>query len=512
MGILDVTGLKFKYKDVELYKEAEFHLEPREHVVVVGDNGSGKSTFMKIISKNLIPDAGKVTWLPHVSYSYLDQHLEMTNDKTIEEYLTDVFSDLFKKEHEQQRLYESLATADSKDFDKIMNKAESITKYLEENNFYAIASTVGNVVNGLGIDSYGMDTIMNTLSGGQRVKVYLAKLLLQEPDVLLMDEPTNFLDSDHIIWLSKYLKSFNGAFIVVSHDEGFIREIADVVYSLNNGVFTRYKMNYDAYLKERGIREEMYEKAYLNQQKKVKEIQSFIDKNIVRATTTKRAQSRRKMLEKMTLLEKPKNHIPMKLHFPYSKQTGQEVLKLKDLVVGYENKVVLGPLSYLLGQNKKIAILGRNGVGKTTILKTITNEITKLGGDFIWNPSVDLNIFRQEEDSFNDVTPVEYLRYFYHLKTDGELRSVLAKVGIQKDLAIKKISELSGGERTKVRLALMTMKKSNVLILDEPTNHLDPLTKLELFDALNEFPGVLILVSHEKDFYDELVDDELYFE
>ncbi len=513
MGILDVTGLKFKYKDIELYKNAEFHLEPKEHVVLVGDNGSGKSTFMKLISKNLIPDAGTISWLPHISYSYLDQHLEMKNEDTIEKYLTNVFYELFQKEHEMQALYDSLATAKESDYEKIMRKAENINQYLEDNNFYQISSTVGNVVNGLGIDAYGLDTKMNTLSGGQKVKVYLAKLLLEAPDVLLMDEPTNFLDAEHIIWLTKYLKNFSGAFIVISHDEGFLKEIATVVYSLTNGVFTRYKMDYSHYLKEREIREEMYEKAYQNQQKKVKEIKDFIDRNIVRATTTKRAQSRRKMLEKMELLEKPKNHVPMKLVFPYSKQTGQEVLKLENLVVGYNSdKPILGPLNYLLKQNKKIAIIGRNGVGKTTILKTIIGKLPALSGTFNWNPSVDINFFSQEDHDFDDVTPINYLRYYYHLKTDGELRAILAKVGIGKDLVVKPIKELSGGERTKVRLALMTMKKSNVLILDEPTNHLDPITKMELFDALNQFPGVLILVSHEKDFYDELVDDELYFE
>lgn len=513
MGILDVTGLKFKYKDIELYKSVEFHLEPKEHIALVGDNGSGKSTFMKLISKNLIPDAGKISWLPHVTYSYLDQHLEMKNEDTIEKYLTSVFYELFQKEHEMQKLYESLATAREEDYDKIMRKAENINQYLEDNNFYQISSTVGNVVNGLGINAYGLETKMNTLSGGQKVKVYLAKLLLEAPDVLLMDEPTNFLDAEHITWLAKYLKNFAGAFIVISHDEAFLQEIATVVYSLTNGTFTRYKMDYAHYLKERSIREEMYEKAYQNQQKKVKEMEDFINRNIVRATTTKRAQSRRKMLEKMELLEKPKNHVPMRLKFPYSKQTGQEVLKLTNLVVGYsQEKPVLGPLNYLLTQNKKIAIIGRNGVGKTTILKTITKEIEQLAGDFTWNPSVDLNIFAQEDHNFDDVTPINYLRYYYHLKTDGELRSILANVGIGKDLVLKPIRELSGGERTKVRLALMTMKKSNVLILDEPTNHLDPVTKMELFDALAAFPGVLILVSHEKDFYDELVDDELYFE
>ena len=240
-------------------------------------------------------------------------------------------------------------------------------------------------------------------------------------------------------------------------------------------------------------------------------METFIAKNIVRATTTKRAQSRRKMLEKMEKLPKPKNRVPLKLNFPFLYSTGDEVLILNELIIGYD-KAILGPLNYKLMKEKKIAILGRNGVGKSTLLKTILSQIKPLSGDFKWNLSADINYFRQEENEFDEINAINYLRYFYHLKTDEELRTILARVGIGKDLCLKPIKELSGGERTRVRLALMTMKKSNILILDEPTNHLDPMTKLELFDALKSFPGTVILVSHEKDFYDELVDDEIYFD
>ena len=216
------------------------------------------------------------------------------------------------------------------------------------------------------------------------------------------------------------------------------------------------------------------------------------------------------MLEKMEKLPKPKNRVPLKINFPFSSSTGDEVLILNNLIIGYDIPL-LNPINYKLMKNKKIAIIGRNGVGKSTLIKTILGQIKPINGEYRWNLSANINYFSQEENEFDELTPINYLRYYYHLKTDGELRSILAKVGIGKDLCLKPIKELSGGERTRVRLALMSMKKSNILILDEPTNHLDPETKLELFDALNEFPGTLILVSHEKDFYDELVDDELYF-
>ena len=274
----------------------------------------------------------------------------------------------------------------------------------------------------------------------------------------------------------------------------------------------RYNMPYELYLKEKDLREEQYKQAYINQQAFIKRTQEFIQKNIVRATTTARAQSRRKMLEKIQVLEKPMNHEPMHITFPFSKGLGQEVLKLDHLTVGYKDKVVLEDLEFLMKQNQKIAILGHNGVGKSTILKTIMGLIPPLKGKYVWNPSGDLNYFAQEEVYDEVTTPIEYLRYYYHLKTDGELRSVLASVGIKGDLAVKPMCQLSGGQQTKVRLALMTMKKSNILIFDEPTNHLDVLSKAELWEAIDKFPGSVILVTHEDDFYEGLVDMELKFE
>ncbi len=512
MGLLEVDSLKFKYTDKELFNNVDFRILPKEHIVLVGDNGCGKSTFMNLIAKNLIPDSGNITWLNNISYSYLDQHLKVKTDVSIYDYITEVFKPLLDKEAKMNKYYEMLCHCDESEYEKYLSYAEAIQLELDKANFYAINSTLGNMINGLGINEYGMDTKLNQLSGGQRAKVYLARLLLEEPDVLLMDEPTNFLDVSHIEWLSKYLKEFKKAFVVISHDEFFLREIGEVVYCLNNKVMTKYNMPYDMFLKEKNLREEQYKNAYNNQQKFIKKTEDFIRKNIVRATTTKQAQSRRKMLERINILEKPINHEPMHIKFPFSKSLGNEVLKLNNLTVGYKDKVVLDNLDFLMKHNQKIAILGRNGVGKSTILKTIMGIIPSISGNFVWNPSADLNYFAQEEEYEKNINAINYLRYFYHLKTDGELRSVLANVGIKGDLATKPMIELSGGQQTKVRLALMTMKKSNVLIFDEPTNHLDVVSKAELWEAIDRFEGSVILVTHEDDFYEGLVDMELRFE
>jgi len=512
MSLLEVEGLRFKYTDQNLLNDCNFRILPADHIVIVGDNGCGKSTFMNLIAKNLIPDSGKIEWMNGISYAYLDQHLKVKNDVSIYDYITEVFAPLLKKEELMNSYYEKLCTCPEYEYERYLAYAQRIQEELEEANFYAMNSTMGNMINGLGINNYGLDTPLKNLSGGQRAKVYLAKLLLEEPDVLLMDEPTNFLDREHIEWLTNYLNSFKKAFVVISHDEDFIRGIAKVVYSLSNKILTRYNMPYDMYLKEREIRENQYIKAYESQQAYIKKTEEFIKKNIVRATTTKQAQSRRKMLERIKLLEKPKNHDPMTIKFPFSKGLGQEVLKLDGLSVGYDGKPVLEDLNFLMKHNQKIAILGRNGVGKSTILKTILGIIPQIDGKFVWNPSADLNYFSQEEEYANNINAIEYLRQFYHLKTDGELRSILASAGIKKDLAIKPMKELSGGEQSKVRLALMTMKKSNVLIFDEPTNHLDVHSKAELWEAIDAFPGSVILVTHEDDFYEGLVDTKLEFE
>ena len=509
MSLVEVKGLNFKYTDVELYNDAEFKLNRGEHVILVGTNGCGKSTFMKILSKNIIPDTGTVTWTNNVKYSYLDQHLEVKNNVSVHHYLYGVFDALFSKEKQMNKYYDELAVAPESEYDKLLNRATRLGEELERDNFYAINSTIGNIINGLGISEYLLDQELNNLSGGQRAKIYLAKMLLESRDVLLMDEPTNFLDTSHVEWLIKFLNAYEGAFIVITHDKEFGSAIAKIVYGLENKKVVKYNGDYAFYLREHEVRLEHYEKQYANQQKLIKQTENFIQRNIVRASTTKRAQSRRNQLEKLDVIVKPKGDVKMHFSFPYGKDLGQEVLKLSKLVIGYDSPL-LPPLDLLIKKNEKVAILGHNGVGKTTILKTILGEIEPLDGTFKFNPSSQINYFSQVE-SYGNINAVNYLREYYPLKTDGELRTQLANLGLTGDMVIKPMSDLSGGEQTKVRIALMTMKKSNILIFDEPTNHLDKRAKEYLYKAIREFPGSVILVSHEKDFYTGLLDKEIDF-
>lgn len=508
--MLEVDGLSFKYTDKQIINNATFRLFANNHAVLVGANGVGKSTFMNLICKNLLPDSGTIKWLPNIKYAYLDQHVKIASNKTIQEYLYEVFADLFSKEEKMNSYYEMLATCSENEFDKYLSRATAIQEELEEKNFYRLKSEVGNIVNGLGIANVDLQTPLGKLSGGQRAKVFLGKLLLAECDCILLDEPTNFLDVRHIEWLTKYLQGYKKSFIVITHDYQFAKDIANVVFELKNGTFTRYNGGFDFYEKERVIRDEQYIKNYNAQQRLIKNTEEFIQKNIVRASTTKQAQSRRKMLEKLDVIEKPQQDVKVKFDFTFSRNLGEEVLIVKDLSIGY-TKPILKPISFEVRHNQKVAIIGHNGIGKSTLLKSLMQEIPSFSGTFKFANSADILYYRQEE-SFPKLKPIDYVREFYPMMVDEKIRALLARVGLKSESINKTMDILSGGEQTKVRLAIMMNKKGNILIFDEPTNHLDINAKKALYEAINEFPGSVILVSHDTEFYKDIVDFEINLE
>ena len=508
--MLEVSNLSFKYTDKPILVNATFRLFNHDHAVIVGPNGVGKSTFLNLICKNLLPDGGKIEWLPNIRYAYLDQHIKINSNKSIQEYLYEVFNDLFEKEEKMNFYYEALATCSENEFDKYLSRATAIQEELEEKNFYRLKSEVGNIVNGLGISNIDLATPLSKLSGGQRAKVFLGKLLLEECDCILLDEPTNFLDVKHIEWLTKYLQNYPKSFVVITHDYDFAKDIANVVFELKNGSFTRYNGDFEFYEKERVIRDEQYRKNYEAQQRTIKSTEEFIQKNIVRASTTKQAQSRRKTLEKMERLEKPTEAAKVSFDFPFSKNLSQEVLLVKNLYIGY-TKPILAPISFEVRYNQKVAIIGHNGVGKSTLLKTLLNEISSFGGSYKFCTSADISYYRQEE-SFPKLKPIDYVREFYPELDNEKIRALLARVGLKSDSISKTMDILSGGEQTKVRLAIMMKKKANILIFDEPTNHLDVIAKEALHKAIADFPGSVILVSHDIEFYKDLVDFEINLE
>lgn len=509
MSILEVNNLYFGYDDKSLFSGASLRLEPSEHMGIVGANGVGKTTLMNLIAHKITPDMGEITWLNNIGFSYLDQHLKVYDDITISDYLYKVYTKLFEKEEEMNKLYESLVTVDESMYDKILTKADNIQVYLEENDFYKIKSKISSVINGLGMD-YDFSWPLKNLSSGQRGKVFLAKMLLEEKDVLLLDEPTNFLDVSHIEWLSKFLNTYSKAFIVISHNNEFLNSVCNVIVELQNKKLTRYRGNYEAYIMQKTARDEEYIKNYEAQQKYIKKTQEFIDKNIVRASTTRRAQSRRKELEKVEVMDKPVAVKKIKFSFPFASSYNMEAVTVKGLEIGY-TKAILPKISLKIRFGEKVVIIGKNGVGKSTFLKTILGIIKPISGEYKVNYLNKITYYAQEIGEDIKYSAVQYIKNDYPLMDDKSIRDLLGRYGIIGDLAIKDMDKLSGGELTKVRFAKLSLEKSNLLILDEPTNHLDKNAKASLFKAIEEYPGTVIIVSHEKDFYKKLKMKEVYF-
>ena len=510
MALLELENIEFNYSDKPLYKGVNLKLNLGEHACLVGVNGCGKTTLLSLIVGDNKPDKGSVRWESKVSYAYLDQQLKVKQDMPVSQYLYGVYQDLFQKEEEMEALYIKAASGED-GYEKLLNRAERLGDELNQKGFYSLQEKVGRLTDGLGFDKSDLEKPLHLLSSGQREKAYLAKMLLEEKDVLIMDEPTNFLDQTQIAWLSSYLKNYPKAFLVVSHDQAFLRQIADVVFVLENQSITRYKMDFDSYLIQHELDKEQYQKNYEAQQRYIKKEEVFIAKHIVRATSSKAAKSHRARLSHLDVMEAPgKEEGKVFFSFPFSYDVGEKPLIVDELEIGY-GKPLLEPISFLLKKGEKIAILGQNGAGKTTFLKTILDIIPSLGGSYTWLDGTQVNYYSQDEKIDLSLTPFEFIHAHHPELDNTKIRNCLAKVGVRKELAMRKMSELSGGEVTKARFALMTLKKSNFLVLDEPTNHLDQKAKDSLFDAIERFQGAVIIVSHEKDFYDGLVDYELNF-
>ena len=508
MSLLEVDAIAFSYGGEQLYHNASMRLFEGEHAVLVGANGTGKSTLLKLLDKQISPDSGKVSWVPHKKVGYLDQYAKIDPKLSVKTYLYDVFLPLFEKEKEMERLYQSVVNLSLEEQDRVMHWAADLQEQLLQSDFYAIKSKVGNIIHGLGLQMDILDMPIKHLSGGMRAKIILGKLLLGDSDVLLLDEPTNFLDVKHIEWLAKFLVNYQKAFIVVSHHEEFMMEIAQTVFALENGNITRYKGDYIYYLKERELRLSQQEKAFISQQKFIQKTEDFIQKNITRASTTKRAQSRRKMLQKIERIKAPTQTKTYHFHFPLSHSTGKDVLTTVGLEIGYEAPLIEA-LDIAILKEEKVAITGKNGIGKSTFIKTIMGLIPSISGTYHWIDTAKIAYYEQDTKYNEEVTPFQIVHHKYPHFTKKEVMSLLGNHGINFEMANRDIRSLSGGEQTKVRLALLRHQKGNVLILDEPTNHLDVQAKEALKDALIQYEGTLILVSHEKEFYQDICDYEI---
>lgn len=503
MSILSVENVTISFGGRTIFENVSFRLLNGEHVGLVGANGEGKSTFLGIITNQYTPDSGKIEWCNRITRGYLDQYAILDKNKTIKDVLEDAFLHLFDLEKEMMEIYEKMGNGDENTMDKLLADVGEIQEILEHGGFYMIDAKINQVASGLGLLELGLDKKIDELSGGQRTKVLLAKLLLENPMILILDEPTNFLDEEHITWLKQFLINYENAFILVSHDEEFMNEVVNVIYHVDQGQFNRYSGNYANYLRMAEIKKRQQLAAYEKQQKEIDDLQDFIARNKARVATRNMANSRQKKLDKMQILEKPKEKIKPKFSFMESRTPGRVIVEAKDLIIGYDTALTK-PLNFTIERNEKIAIKGTNGLGKTTLLNTILGIIEPFGGKVYLDQFVKTGFFKQEDEGSSN-TALDELWNVYPSATNQEIRGMLARCGLTKDHIETSMLALSGGEKAKVRLAKIMNKEANVLVLDEPTNHLDVDAKEELKRAVKEFKGTVILVSHDPYFYGDIV-------
>lgn len=506
MSILTVERVTHAFGDKTVFRDLSFRLLAGEHVGLVGTNGAGKSTLLRILTGELLPDHGRVQWMAGVQVGHLEQHLDLQAGEKVQDFLRGAFAELFVAEREMLRVAEDMALAEGEQLERLLQQFSQLQEALEQGDFYLVDAKVEEVANGLGLTEIGLDKMVDQLSGGQRTKLLLAKLLLQKPQVLLLDEPTNFLDTEHIVWLTSYLKSYPHAYVLISHDTYFLNEVVQVIFHLEHGLLNRYVGNYTAFLSAYELRRQQYATAYRQQQREIEKLETYIQKNKVRTATAKQAKSREKQLAKIERLEKPTGQPRPLFDFPMTVAPTRVILETKRLLVGYE-RALLPPLDLQVRRGAKVALVGYNGIGKSTSLKTILGQVPALGGDIQFGERVKPAYFAQEEERVAEHSALEEVWRTYPHLTQKEVRGALARCGLTSEHISQRLNTLSGGEQSKVRLCKLMLCDTNWLVLDEPTNHLDVLAKEALREALIAYPGTILLVSHDPTFYQGWVTD-----
>lgn len=505
MSVLKVTDVSFSFGNRTILENASFVLQKGEHVGLIGLNGEGKTTFIKMITGALTPDSGKIEWCKRITTGYLDQYTTLTKGKTIREVLREAFQHMYDLEKELNQMYDKMRDAKDEEMNVLLEETGEIQSELEASGFYSLEAKIEEVANGLGLGDIGLDHDVANLSGGQRSKVLLTKLLLAQPMILILDEPTNFLDEVQVAWLKNYLANYENAFILVSHDVPFLNSVINVIYHMEDGTLTRYTGNYDGFMQMYELKKRQQNIAYEKQQKEIKDLKEFIAKNKARVATTDLAKSRQRKLDKMEIIDKAKEQIKPNFKFKECGASGKFVITAHDLVIGYK-EALSAKLNFTIERGKKVVIKGANGIGKTTLLKTLLGIIPPFSGECSLDHNIHYGYFAQEEsDSRN--TALDEVWNEFPAMTNAEVRGALAACGLNKDKIESLMMVLSGGEAAKVRLCKIMLKECNTLILDEPTNHLDVLAKESLKEALLAFKGTIVLVCHEKEFYEDLVTD-----
>lgn len=512
--LLQVSNVSKSYGVSAILSHISMQVQEKERIGLVGVNGAGKSTLLKIIAGEISPDSGEIHKAKELRLGYLAQNSGLISDRSIIEEMRAVFAHLIDAEKELRELEVKIADpalhADEKKYEDILEKYAKLSDWYREQGGFEINTRINSVLHGMGFGSFDQGTVISTLSGGQKTRLALARILLQAPDLLMLDEPTNYLDIETLTWLESYLRGYPGAIVVVSHDRYFLDALTGVIIEIERHVAKRYTGNYSRYLELKAAEYEINLKHYEKQQDEIQRMEQFIQRNIVRASTTKRAQSRRKALEKLDRVDKPLGDLK-KAHFTFEieRMTGKEVLNVNGLSVIFpgRDKPLFNHVNFQLTRGETVALIGPNGIGKSTLLKTLVGQLEPSSGTIQFGTHVKLGYYDQEHTRLiGQNTILEEVWNAYPHIEEARIRTVLGNFLFSGEDVLKRVSSLSGGEKARVSLAKLMLAQANVLILDEPTNHLDLFSKEVLESALMDYEGTLFFISHDRYFLNKMAE------
>lgn len=513
MILLQTNDVMRRFGADVLFHNINLQIQDHGRTALVGRNGAGKTTLLKMIAGITQPDEGTISKVKDLTIGYLAQDQGLDSQNNIWAELDLVFAPLHEMEKEIHQLEDQLGDldSDSDQYQQMLNKYDRLQDEYKKQGGFEYESRMRGILHGFGFGEEYYDTPVDALSGGQKTKLALAKILLQEPNLLILDEPTNHLDMNVLAWLEDYLKSYRGALLVVSHDRYFLDHVVKDVYDLDNRTLTHYTGNYTQFVAHKQERLKAEWKHYDQQQKKIAKLEDFVNRNIVRASTTKRAQARRKQLEKMDRLERPETD-DRSIHFQFhsDKDSGTEVLDVENAKVGYDEQVLAGPLSFTVRKPQRIGIIGSNGIGKSTLLKSLLHQIPLVSGTVKFGANLEIGYYDQEQQQLHpEKTVLDEVWDDHPEVPEKDIRSLLGSFLFVGDDVYKPVHDLSGGEKARLELTKLSFKPINFLILDEPTNHLDIDSREVLENAINEFTGTVLFVSHDRYFINQVATDVL---
>lgn len=511
--LLQASNLNKSHGVRTVLSNISMQIQERERIGLVGVNGAGKSTLLQILAGELSYDSGDIFKSKETRIGYLAQNGGLNSNRTLWEEMREVFTPLLEIEQElrelETRMADPLLIDNPKLYDETMSRYSARSDWFREQGGYEMEAKIRGILHGMGFADFPQDTIVHTLSGGQRTRLALAKLLLQEPDLLMLDEPTNHLDIETLTWLESYLRGYPGAILVVSHDRYFLDALVQGIYEIERHACRRYTGNYSRYVETKQAEYEIELKHYEKQQDQISRMEDFVQRNLVRASTTKRAQSRRKALERMDKLDKPLGDLKKaSFSFEVDKTSGKEVLHAEELAVSFDGQVPLfKQVSFQLTRGETVALIGPNGIGKSTLLKVITGQREAMQGSYRWGTNVTIGYYDQEQSQLNPANTVleEVWGAYPHLE-EARIRTVLGSFLFSGEEVLNKVSSLSGGEKARVALAKLMLLNANMLILDEPTNHLDLYSKEVLEASLIDYEGTLLFISHDRYFLNKMAE------